>query len=373
MGLVMILGGLMAMVATADPDNAEWPMFRGEPTFAGVRDEPLPSHFSLLWKFNAQRGIIGSVAVKSNTVYVATVGRQVYALNLNDGKEHWQSELTGPVEATPLVVDGRVYVGSVDGVRHALDTADGTEKWAFKAGGKIAGGANYYRAKNRTAPLILFGSYDNKLYAVDGASGEKVWDLETTNYINGAPAVVGNRVIFGGCDGQVRVLDAQTGKVEETIDGGAYIAGSVAAVDNKAYYGHYEFEVVALDLQEKKRLWTYSDRQKPFFSTPAVTADRVVIGGRDRRVHCLDRATGKLVWAFTTKDEVDSSPVVCQDKVVVGSKDGRLYVLNLADGAIVWVYDAGGGIVASPAVVNSRIVVGDTNGILYVFGDPKNP
>ena len=37
--------------------------------------------------------------------------------------------------------------------------------------------------------LVVFGSYDNFCYAVDAVSGEKRWEFETENYINGAVAI----------------------------------------------------------------------------------------------------------------------------------------------------------------------------------------
>ncbi len=79
-----------------------------------------------------------------------------------------------------------------------------------------------------------------------------------------------------------------------------------------------------------------------------MTADRVIIGGRDKRLHCIDRATGKGVWTFQTRGQVDSSPVICGDAIIVGSEDGRLYCVNLADGKERWAYEIGAAVTASP-------------------------
>ena len=72
------------------------------------------------------------------------------------------------------------------------------------------------------------------------------------------------------------------------------------------------------------------------YSTPAVLSDRVVIGGRDKFVHCLNKDTGKKIWTFRTRGKIDGSPVLCDGKVVIGSEDGRLYFLSLADGKQIW-------------------------------------
>ena len=80
--------------------------------------------------------------------------------------------------------------------------------------------------------------------------------------------------------------------------------------------------------------WTYRHRARemPFYSSAAVATDRIVVGGRDRIVHCLARSTGKALWTFATRARVDSSPLVVDGRVFVGSSDGNLYELDLATG-----------------------------------------
>jgi len=137
--------------------------------------------------------------------------------------------------------------------------------------------------------------------------------------------------------------------------------------DGHAYFGHYENAFLDVNLNEGKVAWTYKDRAFPYFSSPAVAGDRVVFGGRDKRLHCVKRKTGELVWTFATRGKVDSSPVIAGSRVVVGSDDGRLYVVNLEDGKEVWNYEIGQPVGSSPAVVRGRIVVGADDGSVYCF------
>jgi eukaryotic-like serine/threonine-protein kinase len=152
------------------------------------------------------------------------------------------------------------------------------------------------------------------------------------------------------------------------IDAGAYIAVSVAVAENRAYFGHYENEFLCIDLAAGNVAWRFKDRPFPFFSSPAVIGDRILVGGRDKRLHCLQKKDGKEIWSFAARGKVDSSPVVCGDKVVVGSDDGRLYLVNLTNGKEVWNYEIGRPISASPAIVNGQIVVGSEDGSIYAFG-----
>jgi outer membrane protein assembly factor BamB len=85
-------------------------------------------------------------------------------------------------------------------------------------------------------------------------------------------------------------------------------------------------------------------------------------------VHALDPKSGKELWNFTTRGNVDSSPVIVGERVFVGSNDGRLYGLDLKTGNEVWRYEAGGSIIAAPAVSQGRLVIGTSDGELFCFG-----
>ena len=57
---------------------------------------------------------------------------------------------------------------------HAVDIVDKKEKWRFKAGAQITGSANIVKLGN-DMDLVLFGSHDSNLYALNAADGEVVW------------------------------------------------------------------------------------------------------------------------------------------------------------------------------------------------------
>jgi len=127
---------------------------------------------------------------------------------------------------------------------------------------------------------------------------------------------------------------------------------------------------MAIDLAKRAVRWRYEHptRSFPFYASAAVTADRVVVGGRDKLVHALNRTTGASIWTFTTRARVESSPLVAGSRVFVGSNDGVLYALDLASGKKVWEYVAGAPLSASPALAQGVLVIGSQDGELYCFG-----
>lgn len=358
-----------ALPAVTDGD---WPIFRGDSELSGVAKGELAEELDLLWTFSAEGAITSSPVVAGERLWFGSDDGKVYCLDRQSGAEHWSFETADMIEAPPLFVDGMVYVGSNDGWLYALDGASGELRWKAETRDKILGGANYLR--DGDSLRIIVGSYDANLYAYDSATGELQWTYETDNYVNGTPAVHAGRAIFGGCDAMLHVVDLNTGERKAGLELGdeCHVAGSAAFVDGRAYFGHYGNQFVCVDVDAGETVWTYDSARHPFFSSPSITADRVVFGGRDRHMHCVARADGKPLWTFRTKRKIDSSPVVCGDKVVFGSGDGRIYLVELANGELLWSYDVGKAILSSPAVVGGRVYLGANDGGLYCFGPAAN-
>ncbi|MBP1610833.1 MAG: afsK 2, partial [Acidobacteria bacterium] len=130
-------------------------------------------------------------------------------------------------------------------------------------------------------------------------------------------------------------------------------------------------EVLGLDLPQRAIEWTYRHptRSFPYYSSAAVTSDRVIVGGRDKIVHCLSRLSGKEIWSFTTRARVESSPLVTGNRVFIGSNDGLLYELDLVSGKKIWDFTAGAPLSASPAAAKGSLVIGSQDGMLYCFGE----
>jgi eukaryotic-like serine/threonine-protein kinase len=343
-------------------------MFRGNPGLTGVSPAKLPATPKLLWNYKTGGPIKSSPAIINSRIFIGSDDKQLHCIDAKSGKRIWAFATEAEIESSPLVLESTVYVGSTDAGLYAVDAQTGKQRWVAKTGDKILGAPNWVPAPDGQGNWILAGSYDYKLYCFDAKTGKTNWTFETGNYINGTPAVAEGKTVFGGCDALLHVVSLKDGQKVKEVEAGAYIAGSGAFEGNRFYIGHYENEFLCADLAEGKIAWRYKDRAFPYFSSPALTKDRVLFGGRDKKLHCVKKENGEEIWSFATKGKVDSSPVVCEDKVVFGSEDGRLYILNVADGKSVWEYEIGQAIIGSPAVVDGLIVIGSEDGTVYAFG-----
>jgi len=330
----------------------------------------LPDKLTPFWKYKSGGPVVSSATVSAGRVYFGSDDGNVYALRQVNGTKIWSRMLGRKgdnVQATPIVVGGAVIVGSSDGYLYSLAADTGQIKWKYRTDDKILGAATATSAPVGKGTWIIVGSYDNRVHCVNAATGKKVWTYETDNYVNGSPVVHDGKVLFGGCDGVLHVVKLATGTKIRTIEIGDYIAGTIALDGSLAYLGHYGNQVVCANVDTGKIVWTYRDRMFPYFSSPAVTTDRVVIGARDKRLHCLKRSDGTMVWEFRTRGKVDSSPVVCDGKAIVGSEDGHLYMVGMDDGNERWSYQIGAPVISSPSIYDGVVYVGADDGYLYAF------
>jgi quinohemoprotein ethanol dehydrogenase len=156
---------------------------------------------------------------------------QISDTNVKDLGLAWSYNLgsTRGVEATPLVVDGIMYVSASWSVVHAIDVRTGKRLWTFdpKVPREI-GFKGCCDVVNRGVALykgrVFVGAYDGRLIAIDAATGQRAWEVDTVidhkrSYtITGAPRVVKGNVIIGqggaeyGVRGYVTAYDAMSGK-----------------------------------------------------------------------------------------------------------------------------------------------------------------
>jgi outer membrane protein assembly factor BamB len=339
-----LLLAVTAILANSAACFADWPLFRGDPLMTGVGSAKLPEQLEERWTFKAGDTIEGSPAVVDGVVYVASLDKHLYALDLTTGKLKWKVKL-GPAKASPSYKAGRIYLGDLDGKFFCVNAADGKVVWTFEAEAEIQASANFH------GDNIIFGSHDSALYCLN-PNGKKVWDLKVDGPINAAAAVVGDRTFATGCsDGILHVVNATNGKEFGTIDLGGQAVATAAVVGDRVYLSMVSNQVVAADWKTLKRVWAFEapKRQMPFYSSAAVSNDLVISGSRDKKIYALNAKTGAEVWNFVTSD-------------------GNFYVLDLKTGKKLQELNLDSAVTGSVGVGPDCILVGTDKGTLYCLG-----
>ncbi|HEV2904392.1 MAG TPA: PQQ-binding-like beta-propeller repeat protein [Pyrinomonadaceae bacterium] len=347
-----------------DTPADNWSQFRGNYSLTGVSQSTLSNNLKLLWTYEAGDSIESSAAIVGRTVFVGSQKGELVSLNLDNGSVYWKFPTGAPIgESSPAYSAGVVYIGNLAGWLNALNAADGKKLWAFKTGSEI-----------KSSPVVvgdrvLIGSYDQHLYCLSTRNGSVLWKVRTDGPVHATPSISGGTAFITGCDEVFRAIRISDGAQIFQVASGAYTGASPALRGGAAFYGTFNNDVVMVNLAQRRIAWRYQhpSRRFPFYSSAAVTGNRVVVGGRDKLVHGLGTA-GRGLWTFATNARVESSPAIAGGRVYVGSNDGRFYVLNLANGAKVWEFNAGAPVSASPAIANGRVIIGTQDGRLYCFG-----
>lgn len=166
--------------------------------------------------------------------------------------------------------------------------------------------------------------------------GEGVGDV----FLSLKPAVTERWVYAAALPGQVKKFDRESGKVMWSINLKREITGGVTAGYGVVALGTANGELLLLS-EETGELLLEKTVSGQVMSSPALTADLVIVQTTDGRLHALDRNDGSLVWLFDTSIPIltlrgESSPVVAGQATLAGFANGKLVALDTASGAVGW-------------------------------------
>jgi quinohemoprotein ethanol dehydrogenase len=189
------------------------------PVLAGASPDA-PSHFGQIDEARMRR----SASEPQNWPALGRDRSGAYYSPLTDINEHnvkrlgfaWDYDLSTyrGQEATPIVVDGVMYTSGTWGYVYALDAATGKELWKFDP--QVHGQAGRYPCcdlLNRGVAVwegrVYVAAVDGRLFALDAATGTKIWDVDTIvdhslQYSStGAPQIAGRAVVIGNSGGDM--------------------------------------------------------------------------------------------------------------------------------------------------------------------------
>lgn len=204
------IGGVLVTADTIYAPNADYNLYAI--SFTGAPKWVSP--------FQADQAIWGAPVSDGTNVYFGTLGRHVYAVNAQTGREVWMQDVNGAILGSPVLgPNNTLYVGTYSGELASLNTANGTvigqqttSSWIWT--GPAADAANVYA-----------GDANGMFYAFPMTSPGQPWTQQLNGSVIGSPLVVGTTVVVATEAGNVYFMDntgqnlhsvAVTGKVYAT-------------------------------------------------------------------------------------------------------------------------------------------------------------
>jgi outer membrane protein assembly factor BamB len=334
----------------------------------------IPLHLKIpgiapLWDVNVGGEVQSRLVRHAGLLLVSSMGNDLVALNVADGKEKWRAKTEGPIFSGAHVDSDTVYFGSADHHVYAVNAADGTEKWKTKTGGAVLAGPNVAKG------IVCVGTTDTKIYGLDATTGAIVWTVPGKNMFQSKTATDGERFFVGGWDNFFRCIDAKSGNELWALELGkkqrypnfsAFAPAITApAVGNgKVFVSTNDGILHGLNIKDGSEVW-HVDWKKMGYSSPIFQDGRVFAALSDEgKVFCVDADTGEMKWTAETGSVIyDSSFCFGGGNVFIGNVNGTLNAINAADGKIAWQYRmAPGHLLGSPAADAEKVYMGSMSG-----------
>ncbi|HEU4747214.1 MAG TPA: PQQ-binding-like beta-propeller repeat protein [Gemmatimonadaceae bacterium] len=245
------------------PTPTEWNFFTAPPVVNG-KQVLVPSgdgHLYCLdfdtgtrrWAFKTGDSVRAAPLVVGDTIYQPSGDDHVYALSAIDGKLRWKFATAGvgydlskgfirsDIFTRPSFESGLLVIGSRDGNVYAIDTARREAKWTF------AYDSTWAMSTTVEAGTVYVGwSTNNKINALDLATGVKTWEFDAGSHTYTTALIVGDNAYWGSAGGKIQNLDKRTGALQWSYAVDSDIYSSLIHENDTLYFGTDDGRLVAL-------------------------------------------------------------------------------------------------------------------------------
>ena len=290
-----------------------------------------------LWRYASELPLTGGPGAGDGLVVVGSMEGDVIALDAATGAEKWKAKVANEVLVAPAIGGGMVFVHSNDGRVTAFDAATGERRWFYSA--DVPSLTVRGNGAITLGPGIVFVGNDNgTLTALSMTDGGVVWttpvaqpdgrsELERMADVDGA-VVIDNTMLFAtSYKNHTIAIDGPSGQIVwDRENGGPRGLGlSNSAVVVTDALG----TVWALDKNSGASLWQQDGLAHRNTSAPAVQGDYAVVGDLEGVVHWLRLNDGAFAARAEIGGPITGQPVVSDGVVVVQTTEGQLAAFAL--------------------------------------------
>lgn len=282
-----------------------------------------------LWSFQSGKRIVGTPAVSKGIVVFGSADCKIYGLDAQNGNLLWTVEAAEPVLGAVTIENGIAYIGASDHTFRAVNIRTGEVKWAF------AGVRGYIETKPLvTDNKVIFGAWDNTLYALNKADGKELWNWTGgLTRMHFSPAAVWPVA----ADGKVFITDPQRAMTAINIETGNTVWRTFQSMVR---------ETIGLS-EDKERIYSKT-----------MNDSIVCYSTKGDQPHKL--------WASNVGFGYEHAPSMQVEKngVVFGStKEGLIFALEATTGKVLWKHKTGNSLISTVVPLdNNRVLFTATSG-----------
>ena len=219
------------------------------------------------------------------------------------------------------------------------------------------------RGRRAVEGVASAGGAANEEAATPSEGASEGWRFRTGGEVWSSPRAAGDLVLVGSDDGNLYALDRASGAERWRLDAGGALRDDVSVSEGRVFLATAGYlRAVALD--DGRELWR---RRLPVISPPTLVRHgngAVVAGSYDRNLYALDPDDGSVLWRVPTTGENRTAAAVAEGVLAAGSDAGELLLVDLATGTARARVDLGSP-VAGVAAAGGDLFVATDGGFLY--------
>jgi outer membrane protein assembly factor BamB len=196
--------------------------------------------------------------------------------------------------------------------------------WSFKTGGYV------YASPSVSQNMLLIGSTDSFLYALDLTSGKEIWKQKLDGPVHSKPLVYPEAVYVGGGKNLYQ-LDPKNGSIAWKFSSQDLIEYNPCGDAQSIFCGSNDGNFYKVS-RDGKLLWNYDSKQK-VWGNCEFYQDLVFTTSWDTYCYGLDRSTGALKWKVGSGQHNYGGPEVYKDRVYFASHH-LLFAIDATSGKV---------------------------------------
>lgn len=303
--LVVIAAIILVGCIVSEKEFSQMELAMGlRPGFPPVELEPIG--FELRWESHLGDREVANIWLINHNFYVETKGHWLYKIDGKSGYVLWVCDIGAKIEKDPF-----------------LYTYEESEKEILKKYNEI-----YILASDA-------------IHCVDEGIGWLVFKHNLRYTPSSPPFASASHLYYGSWDNRLRAIDKETKAITwECVTGDDIVAGG-AQKDPTIFFLSEDGKTYCLDASRGTERWVFKG-QRAFSATPCFYKNRLYAGCRDYNIYSIRTVDGTLDWRFPCEAEVVDTPVAVDGgglrhgTVFCRARNKWFYAINRKDGKERW-------------------------------------
>ena len=281
----------------------------------------------LNWTFHTEGPVIAPAAVFDGKVFFGDTYGFVYALETGGGTELWRFEADGKIEGGINALKSesgemQIFVGSHDYFLYCLKAEDGSVLWKNETGNLVITTPSIVDSAGQKA--IMFGACDGMLHIIPADGKGEPREVEIGTYVGNSSPVRDGICYVADNDGGITAIEVASGETVWKLETDAQYIASAAVGEKRLFVAGGDKRLVAYDRMTGDEIWAFQST-RALDSSPVVCPGAIWQGGLDGRLYAVDPETGKELWNYDLGAKIKASPALSRKTLVICGKNGLVY------------------------------------------------